>query len=1020
MRPLKLFRCLRAGLAVVCLVSALHGLDPNRPTSQYVRHQWGIESELPAGPIHAISQTADGYLWIGTDKGLVRFDGFSFRPVPLGPLAPTPNTPVLGLTTDDNGNLMVRLQGAGVLRLKNGRFESIETGSAPAASRVTAMRKDQNGGVLLTDLMTGTIRFRNEKVEELAPAGPLAPAISLAVTPGGKIWIGTLNSGLFSLSHGQPTSIQSGLPYKKINCLLPVSDDELWVGTDHGAFRWNGARFTKLALPKPLGDVQVLTMLRDRDANVWVGTERGLLRIKDGGISVAEGREFLGSGSINALFEDREGNVWVGGARGLERIRDSAFVTYSTSTGLPSEHNGPVFVDSQNRTWFALVEGGLYLLAEGKVQPIKVAGLDKDVIYSISGLNDGTMWIGRQHGGLTRLRYDNGAATFQTYTEANGLAQNSVYSVYQNRDGTVWTGTLSGGVSKLKDGQFVTYTTANGLASNTVSSILETRDGTTWFATSNGLSSLTKSQWRTFTVRDGLPSDNVNCLYQDSSGVLWIGTSVGLVFYNSGQIQVPREAHQSLRAEIFGVAEDKNGWLWVATSNHVLRVQSHKLSSRALEASDVREYGLADGLRSIEGVKRSQSAVMDRSGKIWFSMSRGLSVVDPSHIPESPEPAMAHIEAISADGKMSDLGGLVRIPAAPKRVTVSYTGLSLAVPERVRFRYILDSFDRGWSEPVAAHEAVYTNLSPGVYRFRVIASNSNGLWNGPEAMFLFEVEPMWWQTWWFRLCGLLFGGFVILALYRMRLHQQARQLNLRFEERLAERTRIAQDLHDTLLQGVLSASMQLHVANDQLSAASAAKPIVVRVLDLMGHVIDDGRNTLRGLRSSGDGSNLEQAFSQIPQELSVPQAIDFRVLVEGQVRPLHPVIRDQVYRIGREAMANAFRHARATSIEVELEYANHQLRVLVRDNGCGIDPRVLRSGRDGHWGLSGMRERAEAVGAGLKLWSRIGGGTEVELSVPGQVAYRHHSLARGLQRFTRLNRRNVENDAEMRGGGPQK
>jgi signal transduction histidine kinase/ligand-binding sensor domain-containing protein len=915
---------------------------------------------------------------------------------------------------------MVRLQGVGVVRLKNGRFESIETGSAPAASRVTAMRKDGNGGVLLTDLMTGTIRFRNEKVEELAPAGPLAPAISLAVTPGGKIWIGTLNSGLFSLSHGQTTSIQSGLPYKKINCLLAVSDDELWVGTDNGAFRWNGARFTKVALPKSVGDTQVLTMMRDRDANIWLGTVRGLLRINGGGISVSEEREFLGIGSINALFEDREGNVWVGGARGLERIRDSAFVTYSTATGLPSEHIGPVFADSQNRTWFAPLEGGLYMLTKGEVQPIKVAGLDKDVIYSISGLNDGTMWIGRQHGGLTRLRYDNGVANFQTYSESNGLAQNSVYSVYRNHDGTVWAGTLSGGVSKLKDGRFVTYTTANGLASNTVSSILETRDGKTWFATSNGLSSLTKDRWRTYTLRDGLPSDNVNCLYQDSSGVLWIGTSAGLVFLNSGQIQVPREAHQSLRAEIFGVAEDKNEWLWLATSNHVLRVQSLKLSSRGLEGSDVREYGLADGLRSIEGVKRSQSVVIDRSGKIWFSMSRGLSVVDPSHIPDSSEPAMAHIEAISADGKMSDLGGQVRIPAAPKRITVSYTGLSLAVPERVRFRYILDTFDRGWSEPVAAHEAVYTNLSPGFYRFRVIASNSDGLWNGPEAMFPFEVEPLWWQRWWFRLCGLLFSGFVILALYRMRLQQQARQLNLRFEERLSERTRIAQDLHDTLLQGVLSASMQLHVANDQLSTASPAKPIVSRVLDLMGHVIDDGRNTLRGLRSSGDAGNLEQAFSQIPQELSVPPAIDFRVLVEGQVRPLHPVIRDEVYRIGREALVNAVRHSRATGIEVELEYANHQLRVLVRDNGCGIDPQVLRSGRDGHWGLSGMRERAEGVGARLKLWSRLAGGTEVELSVPGHVAYRQHSSARGLWWLLRLHRPKVEHDLQNRGSEREK
>jgi signal transduction histidine kinase len=292
----------------------------------------------------------------------------------------------------------------------------------------------------------------------------------------------------------------------------------------------------------------------------------------------------------------------------------------------------------------------------------------------------------------------------------------------------------------------------------------------------------------------------------------------------------------------------------------------------------------------------------------------------------------------------------------------------------------------------------------------VIASNSDGLWNSAEAMFPFEVMPMWWQTWWLRLSGLLFGGLLILAVYRMRLHQQARQLNLRFEERLAERTRIAQDLHDTLLQGVLSASMQLHVADDQLSAASPAKPIVGRVLDLMGLVIDDGRNTLRGLRSSADGGDLEQAFSRIPQELSVQQTLNFRVMVEGQVQPLHPVIRDEVYRIGREALVNAFRHSRATSVEVELEYANRQLRVLIRDNGCGIDPQVLRSGRDGHWGLSGMRERAERVGARLRVWSRPAGGTEVELCIPAHIAFRHHSSGRGPRWLTRLHGQKVEDD----------
>jgi len=441
-------------------------------------------------------------------------------------------------------------------------------------------------------------------------------------------------------------------------------------------------------------------------------------------------------------------------------------------------------------------------------------------------------------------------------------------------------------------------------------------------------------------------------------------------------------------------------------------VQGQKLVSHSLDASDVRDYTLADGLLSAEGVKRSSSVTRDPSGKIWLSLGRGLSVVDPSHIPEASVPAIAHIETISADGKTSDLADHLRIAASPQRITVRYTGLSLAVPERVRFRYTLDGFERGWSEPVAEREAVYTNLAPGPYRFRVVASNSDGLWNGPEAAFPFEVEPMWWQTWSFRVAMLLLGGFAILAFYRGRLHQQARQLSLRFEERLAERTRIAQDLHDTLLQGVLSASMQLHVANDQLSVNSPAKPIVGRVLDLMGQVVDDGRNTLRGLRSSGDAGDLEQQFSKVPHDLSTQGTVDFRVMVEGQVRPLHPLIHDEVYRIGREALANAFRHSGATGIEVELEYANHQLRVLVRDNGCGIDPQVLRAGRDGHWGLSGMRERAERVGAGLKLWSRLAGGTEVEISVPGQVAYRHHTSSHGLRWLRRLNRRTEDKNAQ--------
>jgi signal transduction histidine kinase len=331
-----------------------------------------------------------------------------------------------------------------------------------------------------------------------------------------------------------------------------------------------------------------------------------------------------------------------------------------------------------------------------------------------------------------------------------------------------------------------------------------------------------------------------------------------------------------------------------------------------------------------------------------------LSVAGPSHLEDHSAPAIAHVELISADGSPLSTGSLAHVPGSRKRITFVYTGLSLAVPERVRFRYFLEGFDRAWSEPVANREAVYTNLEAGSYRFHVIASNSEGLWSGSESTVQFKIDPVFWQTWWFRLSGVLVIALAVLMIVRLRVMRLTQQMNIRFEERLAERTRIAQELHDTLLQGFLSASMQLHVADDQLAADSPAKPLVNRVLTLMGRVIDEGRNAVRGLRSPTRGlDDLEEAFSGIQKEMAAHHEVGFRVIVEGTSRPLRPAIHDEVYVIGREALMNAFRHSHGNDIEVELEYAASHLRVLVRDNGCGIDPHIVRSGRDGHWGYPG-------------------------------------------------------------------
>jgi len=1004
---LKRSRWILNALTVVCFFNHARGLDPKRPLSQYVREQW-ITSRFPGGAVNAIGQTSDGYLWIGTDKGLVRFDGFTFTAVPLTSANTAANVPILQLLTDDGGKLWVRPQGADAVRQRGGKFERVRYG-VEGASQITAVSKESGGEIVVADTAQGTYRFRGDEVQKLAETAVLPGStivISMAETSDGKIWMGTLGAGLFLFADGRATSVNTGLPDRKINCLLPVSNEELWVGTDQGLYRWNDTTFRRVELPSS-GNFQVLSILQDRDANIWVGTARGLLRFNAQGVSFSDERELRGDGDINALFEDREGNLWIGGARGLGRIRDSAFVTYSSSSSVRDrrfERNGPIYVDREGRTWFAPAQGGLFVLQNGRVEAVKSAVPANDVVYSISGSVD-EVWVGRQRGGLTQLRLQNGAEKSQTYTKANGLAQNSVYAVYESRDGSVWAGTLSGGVSRFRDGRFTTYTTANGLASNTVSSVLEARDGGMWFATSNGLSSFANGQWRTYTVRDGLPSENVHCLFEDSAGTLWSGTAAGIASLASGNFHTARKSPNALREPIYGIAEDKHGSLWIATSGHVLQVSRDKLMAGDIDTADVREYGSADGLPgSGGGINRSRSVIADSEGRIWFSLSRGLSVTDPSHLANSSPPAIAHIESVSADGTPINSTSLLRVPASQKRITFAYTGLSLAIPERVRFRYFLDSFDRTWSSPVAEREAVYTNLGPGSYRFRVVASNSYGEWNGAESTLTFEVAPAFWQTWWFRSSLVIFAAFTALFFYRLHMYRVTEQLNVRFEERLAERMRIAQELHDTLLQGFLSASMQLHVAEDQLPESSPAKPLVGRVLELMKDGIEESRHALRGLRSpSNTAGELHQAFSRVPEELGSAQTVHFQVIVEGQSRPLSQFIRDDVYRMGREALVNAFRHARAKSIQVQLEYGTSQFRVLVRDDGCGIDDDVLRAGRDGHWGLPGMRERAEKIGARLRLSSRPAYGTEVELSIPARIAFvESSSLARGpdwLARF---------------------
>jgi ligand-binding sensor domain-containing protein/signal transduction histidine kinase len=1001
------FRSLLAGVLAVCFAGATPALNPNRTVSDYVHDRWGVEQGLLGAPVYAIAQTPDGYLWFGTENGLVRFDGLSFQLFSQTNSAAFPTGPVLELMTDGEGNLWLRPQSRNLFRYRDGILQDVTSDLDSSRSGVTAMCLGPNGEALFAVRLNGAFVYNHGKFEQLlSTAAPTKPTnmlvISMAKTSDGKVWMGTRDTGLFYVYEGRLSSVEKGLPDRKINSLTVGNDRELWIGTDNGIVRWNRDQPIKTAASNIPGHAKILAITRDRDSNIWIGTDKGLVRVNSGQVSSLETANNSFAGPVNAIFEDREGNLWIGSAQGVERLRDIAFAPYVVQTGR-SQGVCTVYIDDEGRKWFAPSDGGLYWEKDGKTGQVTQDGLDHDVVYSLDG-SKGDLWIGRRQGGLTHLRSNNGSFAAKTYTQASGLAQNSIYAVRRSRDGTLWAGSVSGGVTRLKDGKFTSYRLADGLPSDTITSILESSDGRMWFGTANGMSSLFRNNLTPYGSFDGLPPGKVNCLLEDTKGTIWIGTDNGIAGLSSGEIQVPYQVPEALNEPILGIAEDSNGWLWISTSNHVLRVNRDKLLEGQIGEEDIREFGLTDGLRSIEGVRRHRSVITDASGRIWISTGRGLSVVDPSQVSNKSVAALVHIEGVSADGRAVDMQSAVHISSAHQRITFSYAGLSLTVPERVRFRYRLDGFDQDWSAVVSTREAAYTNLRPAAYRFRVIASNSEGLWNGPESVFEFDIEPVFWQTGLFRLTCVIAAGIAVLIFYRLRLRRFARQLNMRFEERLAERTRVAQDLHDTLLQGFLSASMQLDVAADHLPADSAAKPLISRVHELMRHVIEEGRTALKGLRSPGSESyNLAESFAAIQQEMGIRQQVDFQVTVEGTLRPLHPVIRDEVYRIGREALVNAFRHSQASSIHMILEYGSKRLRIHVRDDGCGIDASFLRSGREGHFGLSGMRERSEEIGASLKVMSRAGGGTDVELDVPGSIAFEHQSSEQQPGWFAKLN-----------------
>ena len=958
------------------------GGGPVKMVPQYVHDHWAKDQGFVGGAVYATAQSQDGYMWFGTEQGLVRFDGLEFtlmQPFLPGDISGAAR----GLLTDHDGNLWIRFDGAHLLRYRNGVFDDavIKFGLREAA--FTAMALDNRGELLLGGARYHVLRFHNGKFSRFVTPEDRHILLALLAPSDGMLWMGTRDAGLFGIKDGKTLHITPDPTNVSVNALAVSSQGGIWIGGDTGLWRWENGVLKRKLFPGGDSKVQVLALADDRSNNLWIGTDRGLYLIDPEGNISTEFLRNAGNTQVTSIYEDRENEIWLSGSNGVERLREGMFSAFPVSQSRLRENGGPIFADEAGRTWFAPVSGGLYVLQSGTISHVNVDGLGSDVIYSISG-GSGEVWLGRQRGGLTQLTLKNGAWISHTYIQRDGLAQNSVYTVHRNRDGSVWAGTISGGISVFDHGRFTNYTVKNGLDSNAIFSSTEAADGTMWFASPSGLVSFVHGRWTTYGSSDPLPP-NVRTVFEDAGHMLWVGTSHGLAHFDHGQIVGPGTLPRVLHEEVVGITQDANKFLWVVTLDHVLQIPTQSLLNGTLDEHDIVSYGLGDGLTETEGVRRDRSVVADTSGRIWISLAHSIAVANPATAVGYTMPASVIIESV-ASGRVGAMGSEpLKLPAGTQSVTLRYASSNMSEPGR--FRYRLTGMDTAWSNEVSLREVVYTNLGPGDYVFHIMASDGLGRWNGPETAFPFRIEPAFWQTYYFRAFAIVVFALVIVLIYRIRMAKLTEQLNIRFQDRLAERTRIAQDLHDTLLQGVMSASMQLDIAHDRLPEESVAKPMLARVLQLMRQVSEEGRQALRGLRSSGVPLNLEAALRRLRDELAPGLGIELQVVIQGESRPIRPVVGDEIYRIAREAISNAFVHAHPTRVTVSLDYSGRAFRLMVSDNGCGMDAGVIDAGREGHWGLAGMRERAKTIASIVRIRSRIGVGTEIELIVPAAAAF---------------------------------
>ena len=975
MNDTKKIRCLLLAILWVLMLGApVLALDPNQPAGSFLRTHFSTDVGFPGAVTDQILQTQDGFLWVITNNSnLSRFDGTNFYNF----TKPRPGTVTLG----PDGDLWAGTL-EGLIRIPSSNFNQATLGGTTyhpgpgKASQIWCLRFGRSG-VLWVGTADGLFRYDGN---QFVAVGPRVLTYRIQETPDGHLLVMT-TEGFKELAGSEVVTRPQlasdlGVKEKDIFDVLRDSRGNTWYCTAFGVARETNGRIHKLGTYAPTGH-PATRAYEDAQANIWIGKEEGLFR------ATSTGLELVAEMKVRSLYSDRDGNLWVGtNGDGMYRFKDRAIRTFTFEDGLPNNPLMTVIVTHDGAVWTGANCGGLTRFDGTHFQTYNEKhGLLNTCVWTLAEDLNRDLWIGTWGGGA--FRYHNG--TFTQYSKNQGMGDDRVTSIVAARDGSVWFGTRGGGVTRLKDGQFRTFTTADGLSANSILNVLEDRAGNIWTGSRFGLDRLVGDRFENFA---SLPKVMVVPIGEDRDGGFFV-----VMEGEEGDTVTRRldKAHANTIKNIsaYDMVETEQGELWFGSTPFSRIQPGNFASSRSHdEPRDYEEFSTADGLITAGPIGIGHSLALTRDGKLYAATPKGLAMFDLRRWQVTNAKPSIYLTDVTIGRNTERAGREVVLPPGTNHFEIHFAAIEISAPEKIRMQYRLDGVDSEWLDAPPNPVAIYSKIPVGTHALRIRASNRSGVWDRQGVVFSVTQKPYFYQTRWFVTAMIALGTLLVFLIYRLRVAQISRMLSARFDERLAERTRVARELHDTLLQTVQGSKM---VADHALKN-SADHTRMVRAMEQLAtwlaQATEEGRAALQSLRSSTTEKNdLAEAFGRAIDECGRSSDAEISFSVNGTARELHPVVRDEIYRIGYEAIRNACAHSGAGHVEVRLEYA-HDLALQISDNGVGIESEVVEKGKEGHFGLRGMRERAERIGAKFTLFSSSNSGTVISLVVPGRIAFR--------------------------------